>query len=172
MIAMLVLASHLVFGLAPEAGYEVRVNGVTQDTVGSSPGGVVSFEFEGNGQFQIVPVGTVPPAECPDLTVTAVQVGGATLCVNGPWIGRYKITNVGTTDAPASVTGLTFTPPGGGVTVLPNQNCPALAAGSTSQEFAFQIASSVPANASQYLIGICADKPRAIQETSEDNNCY
>lgn len=164
---------HYIFGMKDAPAYEVTFPDGTVDTL-TMPDefSALRFQSEQRGFFRIIPVGVVPPAACPDLAVVDVLVGGVALCGNGPWIGRYKIKNVGTGDAPGSVTGLSYTPPGSTTPqILPNQQCPPLAAGETSQEFVFQIAASIPPNADRYLIHICANKSGAFPEGPEPN-CY
>lgn len=176
MLAWPILAlatEHYVFGLEESPAYEVTFPDGTRDTL-ALPGELSGLRFrsEQRGRFEIVPVGVVPPAACPDLVVVDVLVGGVALCGDGPWLGRYKVKNVGTGDAPASTTGLSFTPPGGSSPqILPNQSCPPLPAGAVSQEFVFQIAAVIPPNADRYLVHICANKSGAFPEGPEPN-CY
>ena len=170
MIATLILASHLVFGLSPDLSHEVRLGDVVIDAVASSPSGIASFDTDLRGQFHIVPVGNVPipPENCPDLVPW--NVNATAPCADQEWRVTFQVRNQGLAAAGPFVTRVSLTPPGGTRATKCTLASLGLAVGAI-EDWSCTLADRVPTGpGGQWAVWIQVDHGNAIGESDETNN--
>jgi hypothetical protein len=163
---------HLVFGLKESPAHEVTFPDGTRDTL-QIPGELtgLSFQSELRGQFEIVPVGTVPipPVDCPDLvpvTVAALAPCGT----NEEWWVSFGVLNQGTASAGPFSTRVSLTPTGGVRSTKCVFESTGLAVGANDQ-WACRMANSTPTTPiGDWVVWVQVDFGDRVGESNEGNN--
>lgn len=162
---------HYVFGLQAEPGtsHEIRQNGNVIEVRPSAPNHV--FRSDGGGQFEIRPVVTVPPNECPELSAPLDRIQAAAPCgINQEWWVRFEVKNTGTAPAGTFSTRVSLTPPGGARSTKCTLETNALAVGA-SEALGCRLANSTPTSpAGNWIVTIEVDVTDRVGESDETNN--
>lgn len=160
---------HYVFGLRADAGtsHEIRQNGNVIEIQPASPNHV--FRSEGGGQFEIVPVVTIPPDACPELS--ARNINAAAPCgLNQEWWVRFEVVNTGTAEAGPFSTRVSLTPPGGTRSSKCTLETSSLAVGAF-EALGCRLANSVPVSpAGNWIVTLEVDITDRVGESDETNN--